>query len=118
MVGWNKTKSKILQRLADITPTIEINLDNDESEGSKDSPEQRAYNVAVIVNKALDGDMDPINSTTDVITRGKAKAMLIKIKRGLIERPEVPSEAPSGVTKSAPASTPIKKSDEVGSMSK
>ena len=114
LVGWNKTKSKILQRLADITPTIEINLDDNESEGSKDSPEQRAYNVAVIVNKALDGDLDPINNTTDVITRGKAKAMLIKIKRGLLERPDVPSEAPSGAIKSAPT----KKSDEVSSMSK
>ena len=118
LVGWNKTKSKILQRLADITPTIEIKLDTDESDGAKDSPEQRAYNVAVIVNKALDGDMDPVNSTVDVITRGKAKAMLIKIKRGLLERPDVPSEAPSGspTPASAPAST--KKSSEVSSMSK
>ena len=118
LIGWNKTKSKILQRLADITPTIEINLDNDESEGSEDTPEQRAYNVALIVNKALDGDMEPINNTADVITRGKAKAMLIKIKRGLIERPDVPSEAPSGSTTSSAASTPIKKSGEASSMSK
>jgi len=61
----------------------------------------RAYNVAVVVNKALDGDMDPLNNTSDVITRGKAKAMLIKIKRGTAERPPIPDKVES--VASAPA---------------
>ena len=95
LLGWNKTKSKILKRLAEITPTIEIEDDDKGLDSSSDSPELRAYNVAVVVNKALDGDMDPLNSTSDVITRGKAKAMLIKIKRGTAERPPIPDKVDS-----------------------
>tara|TARA_B100000579_G_scaffold63752_1_gene47118 strand:- start:2823 stop:4358 length:1536 start_codon:yes stop_codon:yes gene_type:complete len=98
LLGWNKTKSKILQRLAEITPTIEIADDSEGSDSSADSPELRAYNVAVIVNKALDGDMGPVNETTDVVTRGKAKAMLIKIKRGSAERPPIPDKVAASTT--------------------
>ena len=53
--------------------------------------------IAMVVNKALDGDMDPINAIEDKPTRGKAKAMLVKIKRGSAERPpmpEIPDTAP------------------------
>ena len=53
--------------------------------------------IAMVVNKALDGDMDPINALEDKPTRGKAKAMLVKIKRGAAERPpmpEIPDTAP------------------------
>jgi len=121
LLGWNKTKSKVLQRLADITPTIEINDDDKGSDSSADSPELRAYNVAVIVNKALDGDMDPLNSTSDVITRGKAKAMLIKIKRGTAERPPIPDKVDSvatapaagGGAASSTASSQLSKDDQV-----
>jgi hypothetical protein len=121
LLGWNKTKSKILQRLAEITPTIEIDDDDKGSDSLADSPELRAYNVAVVVNKALDGDMDPLNNTSDVITRGKAKAMLIKIKRGTAERPPIPDKvdsvasAPAAV-KGAPSSTAsnqLSKDDQV-----
>ena len=121
LLGWNKTKSKILQRLAEITPTIEIDDDDKGSDSSSDSPELRAYNVAVVVNKALDGDMDPLNNTSDGITRGKAKAMLIKIKRGTAERPPIPDKvdsvasAPAAV-KGAPSSTAsnqLSKDDQV-----
>ena len=45
--------------------------------------------------------MDPLNNTSDVITRGKAKAMLIKIKRGTAERPPIPDKVDS--VASAPA---------------
>ena len=95
LLGWNKTNSKILQKLADITPVIEITSVNESEEGQIDSAESRAYNVAFVVNKALDGDMDPLNNTSDVITRGKAKAMLIKIKRGTAERPPIPDKVDS-----------------------
>ena len=121
LLGWNKTKSKILKRLAEITPTIEIEDDDKGSDSSADSPELRAYNVAVIVNKALDGDMDPLNSASDVITRGKAKAMLIKIKRGTAERPPIPDKvervasAPAAVkgAASSTASNQLSKDDQV-----
>ena len=53
--------------------------------------------VAYVVNKALDGDDEPINAISDKPTRGKAKAMMVKIKRGAVERPEMPvaSQDPS-----------------------
>jgi len=46
--------------------------------------------VAMVVNKALDGDLDPINSIKDKPTRGIAKALMVKIKRGAAERPAMP----------------------------
>ena len=53
--------------------------------------------ISFVVNKALDGDDEPINAINDKPTRGKAKALLVKIKRGAIERPAMPelSETPS-----------------------
>ena len=53
--------------------------------------------ISFVVNKALDGDDEPINAINDKPTRGKAKALLVKIKRGSIERPAMPelSETPS-----------------------
>ena len=50
--------------------------------------------IAFVVNKALDGNMDPINAIAEKVTRGKAKALLVKIKRGSAERPAMP-ELPS-----------------------
>jgi len=51
--------------------------------------------IAFVVNKALDGEEDPINTISDKPTRGKAKAMLVKIKRGSIERPPMPDDIPA-----------------------
>ncbi len=46
--------------------------------------------IAYVVNKALDGDDGPVSEIADKPTRGKAKAMLVKIKRGALERPDMP----------------------------
>ena len=46
--------------------------------------------ISYVVNKALDGDDESINAIKDKATRGKAKAMVVKIKRGSIDRPKVP----------------------------
>ena len=46
--------------------------------------------IAYVVNKALDGDGGPVSEIADKPTRGKAKAMLVKIKRGALERPDMP----------------------------
>ena len=51
--------------------------------------ESRDDLIHYTVNKALDGDMDPINSIEDKPTRGKAKAMMVKSKR-TGERPPMP----------------------------
>ena len=63
--------------------------------------------ISYVVNKALDGDNESINAISDKPTRGKAKAMMVKIKRGAVERPKMPEL-------SQPASAPA--SD--GSLSK
>ena len=55
--------------------------------------------IAVLVNKGLDGDMDAVNACEDRIVRGKAKALIAKVKKGTAERPSVPQSF-------APASAP------------
>ena len=52
--------------------------------------------VAYLVNKGLDGDMDTVNAFTDKVIRGKAKAMMVKIKRGAVDRPPMPEISESG----------------------
>ena len=37
--------------------------------------------IAELVNKGLDGDMDSVNACEDRIIRGKAKAMIAKVKK-------------------------------------
>lgn len=46
--------------------------------------------ISFVVNKALDGDDEPLNAIGDKVTRGKAKALIVKIKRGSLERPKMP----------------------------
>ena len=46
--------------------------------------------VVLLVNKGLDGDMDTVNAHSDKVTRGKVKSMIVKIKRGTLERPSMP----------------------------
>ena len=46
--------------------------------------------MAYLVNKGLDGDMDTVNAHKDKVIRGKAKSMIVKIKRGTFERPPMP----------------------------
>ena len=47
--------------------------------------------IVNLVNKGLDGDMDSVNACEDRIIRGKAKAMIMKVKKGAIDRPPMPS---------------------------
>ena len=55
--------------------------------------------VAYFVNKGLDGDMDSINNLDNKVIRAKAKAMIVKINRGSVERPPMPEI--SGTTTSS-----------------
>ena len=109
LLNWNKSKSKILQKLAEITPTIELKEDDIADGDAKSAAEpqlDRDQIIALVVNKSLDGDNDPLNSLDDKVTRGKAKALLVKIKRGTAERPPMPdmsaAAAPAAAT-TAPA---------------
>ena len=46
--------------------------------------------IAYLVNLALDGDDEALNAESDKVIRGKAKAMIVKIKRDSIDRPPMP----------------------------
>jgi len=93
LLNWNKGKSKILQKLAEITPTIDLNEESDSNNSDIATSEpklNREQMIALVVNKSLDGDNDPLNAIDDKVIRGKAKALLVKIKRGSAERPSMP----------------------------
>ena len=80
-------------------------LSEEPTEGNKASKQQKVetsnqglpnFNnqedlISFAVNKALDGDDEPVNAIDDKVTRGKAKALLVKIKRGAVERPDMPN---------------------------
>ena len=56
----------------------------------------------------MDGEEEPLNALADKPTRGKAKAMMVKIKRGSIERPPLPDDIPAASPASIPSSdTPV-----------
>ena len=46
--------------------------------------------IAYLVNLTLDGNDEALNAVPDRVIRGKTKAMLVKIKRGALERPPMP----------------------------
>ena len=46
--------------------------------------------IAYLVNLTLDGNDEELSAVPDRVIRGKAKAMLAKIKRGALERPPMP----------------------------
>ena len=100
--NWQK-KSKILQVLDSIVPKIESEAkeDSDKSSiptagapvaasgGGIDALSKEDL-VAYLVNKGIDGDMTTVNECSNKVARGKAKAMMVKIKRGQIEKPPMP----------------------------
>ena len=49
--------------------------------------------IASVVNSALDGDDAPLNALDNKVLRAKAKAMMVKIKRGTMDRPAMPDTA-------------------------
>ena len=110
--GFDSKKSKILDNLGFLIPEQEIANDDlksksaDTEDGATDSLfEDRNLMAAYLVNKTLDGDDNIIKSTKDVYARGKAKALLIKIKRGTAERPPMPDPGEQITSKSEPPST-------------
>ncbi len=46
--------------------------------------------INFLVNKGLDGDMEIINDHPDKMIRAKVKAMIVKINKGLVEKPKMP----------------------------
>ena len=110
LLNWNKSKSKILQKLAEITPTIELKEDDiagGDVKGAGEPQLNRDQTVAFVVNKSLDGDNDPLNALPDKVTRGIAKALLVRIKRGSAERPPMPDLSAAAAPAQAPVVTEL-----------
>ena len=57
--------------------------------------------IAELVNKGLDGDMDAVNACEDRMVRAKAKAMIVKVGKGTVERPPMPETTPPATTSSS-----------------
>jgi len=76
------------------------------SEETKLTPDQV---FAIAVNKGAEGDMEAVNAIEDKVTRGKAKALLVKIKRGSAEVPPMPNISSS---KKAPANEKKSESED------
>lgn len=56
--------------------------------------------IAQLVNQGLDGDMDAVNNCEDRMIRAKVKAMILKVKKGTVERPAMPEVSiPGNVSK-------------------
>ena len=84
------------------TPSVDSNSKkaSDTRKGFDTVEEQIHY----LVNLALDGNDEPLNVFDDKVVRGKAKAMIVKIKRGSLDRPSMPDATAA----SAPVSVPEK----------
>ena len=93
--NWDN-KSKILQELDRVVPrtfentsfTQELEQETSDRGGFDNLSKEEI--VAYLVNKGMDGDMDVVNAHEDKVARGKAKAMIVKIKRGAAEKPKMP----------------------------
>ena len=125
--GMSNSKSKILENLGfyipiDIKKGTEENTEKDENiikpQTTGDSNAgfaSQADHVAYLVNLALDGDDEPLNAVDNKVIRGKAKAMIIKINRGSIDRPPMPAASKTTPTASPPKeNTDVEKSNMEG----
>ena len=69
--------------------------------------------IVDLVNKGLDGDMDSVNACEDRIIRGKAKAMIMKVKKGVIDRPELPKPVSSQLAGAGNDSQSLTKDEKI-----
>tara|TARA_S200000501_G_scaffold8060_1_gene7200 strand:- start:575 stop:1492 length:918 start_codon:yes stop_codon:yes gene_type:complete len=69
------------------------------SAGSMDSLSKEDM-INFLVNKGIEGDMEIINDYPDKMVRAKAKAMIVKINKGLVKKPEMPRIELADETKS------------------
>ena len=118
-MNW-KEKSQIFNRLNDIVPKVNFddkNLSDDLSNmigaGSIALSFSTDEIVAILVNKVMDGDAEEMNKEKSKVIRGKAKAMIVKIKRGTIERPPMPEIPVAGTAPVGGGTESLSKEDQV-----
>jgi len=102
----NKMPDHLVKALSE-EPTAGAPISTSTSDDAVGLPDFSAPDdlISFVVNRALDGDDEPIAAITDKPTRGKAKAMLVKIKRGSVERPAMPMLSSAPPASSASEST-------------
>ena len=110
--GFSSAKHKVLENLGYFIPvdfqekddvSVEKDVVSDKSKKTSATDSgfsSQSDHVAYLVNLALDGNDEPLNAVDNKVIRGKAKAMIIKIKRGALDRPTMPASS------SAPGATP------------
>ena len=126
--GFDSNKSKILDNLGYLIPEEEFKSDSKttkEATSSDSSTDNifadRNQMAAYLVNKTLDGDSNIIKATSDVYARGKAKALLMKINKGIAERPAMPeageaapvTPANSATSDNKPQATPTQSPEDI-----
>jgi len=91
-----------LQKALSEAPTVVPTKQQSEGVSLFSSQEEQ---IAYLVNLTLDGNDEALNAVPDRVIRGKAKAMLAKIKRGALERPPMPetSSEPAPPTETSSA---------------
>jgi len=91
-----------LQKALSEAPTVVPTKQQSEGVSPFSSQEEQ---IAYLVNLTLDGNDEALNAVPDRVIRGKAKAMLAKIKRGALERPPMPetSSEPAPPTETSSA---------------
>ena len=116
--GFDSNKSKILDNLGYLIPEEEFKSDSKttkEATSSDSSTDNifadRNQMAAYLVNKTLDGDSNIIKATSDVYARGKAKALLMKINKGIAERPAMPEAGEAIEQESSHSNEQIEKDD-------
>jgi len=90
-----------LQKALSEAPAVVSSKQQSEGEPVFSNQEEQ---IAYLVNLALDGNEEPLNAVPDRVIRGKTKALLVKIKRGALERPPMPeaSAKPASPTEISP----------------
>ncbi len=99
-----KRTGKMADHLLEALKKVSVSLDDSRAETSPSRLPVFENNddlIAYVVNLALDGNMDPINSIPDKPLRGKAKSAMVKAKR-TGGRPDMPKKIPN--TSQAPSS--------------
>jgi hypothetical protein len=116
-MNWNE-KSKVFNKLNEIIPKVDFSeqipasLDENSQTISTMPSLSKEDIVAVLVNKVLDGDSEAMTLEKSKVIRGKAKAMIVKIKRGSIERPPMP-EISANTSDSSGGIESLSKEDQI-----
>ncbi len=78
-----KIDRPVLPKQPNVKKVESMNSDSIDSSSKEDT-------INFLVNKGIEGDMEIINDHPDKMVRAKAKAMIVKINKGLVEKPEMP----------------------------